>query len=340
MRTTEFEDLLEAPPVALVGFDESGVIRFVNHHTESLFGDEREDLVGVPLETLVPESLRQFHMLHRRAYHAAPKTRLMGTNLDLSGRRRDGTRFPVEIALCPMDTAAGTLFIAAVRGLTLFRTGEADRDSTERLLAILEYSNDAIITTTLDGTITRWNPAAERIFGYSSVEIIGKSNELLAPQDRRNEMVAIRVKVRAGQSVEHLETMRVRKDGTTVPVSLTAFPVRDADGAVIGVTTIACDVTKQRQAFDAARSMIEASLDSLVAISPDGKITDAMFSKATRSQILLEARPDPLGRGDQKRLTTWVNRQRERLSGCDRDDVDSSLTRIDTGDVRLGHGGA
>jgi PAS domain-containing protein len=65
VRTTEFEDLLEAPPVALVGFDESGVIRFVNHHTESLFGDEREDLVGVPLETLVPESLRQFHMLHR-----------------------------------------------------------------------------------------------------------------------------------------------------------------------------------------------------------------------------------------------------------------------------------
>jgi PAS domain S-box-containing protein len=152
---------------------------------------------------------------------------------------------------------------------------EADRSRDDRLLAIVEYSDEAIIAATLDGVITGWNPAAEKIFGYSGEEILGQSNERLTPPDLRNEMVAIRVKVRAGQHVEHLQTLRVRKDGRVFTVSLSVSPIHNADGAVVGTSTIARDVSEVRRAFDAARFMIEASLDSLVAISPEGKITDA-----------------------------------------------------------------
>jgi len=144
-----------------------------------------------------------------------------------------------------------------------------------KFAAIVEYSDDAIICKTLDGVITSWNPAAERLYGYSSEEIIGKSFRLLSPQDRIGEIEAILARIRAGEHVDHFETIRTRKDGTMFRVSLSVSPICDADGAFVGASTISHDLTKQKQAFDAARGMIESSLDSLVAISPEGKITDA-----------------------------------------------------------------
>lgn len=163
---------------------------------------------------------------------------------------------------------------------------ETDRSRDDRLLAIVEYSDEAIIAATLDGRIKSWNPAAEKIFGYASDEIIGNSNELLTPRDRRNEMMAIRVKVRAGQSVEHLQTMRVCKDGRVLAVSLSVSPIHNSDGVVVGTSTIARDVPEVRRDFDAAQSMIEASLDALVAISPDGKITDANQATVNLTGVL------------------------------------------------------
>jgi PAS domain S-box-containing protein len=145
----------------------------------------------------------------------------------------------------------------------------------EPLAEIAEHSDDAIIGKTLDGVITSWSPAALRMFGYSSDEVIGQSVDLLSPEDRKDEMIAILARIRTGRHLEHFETICVRKDGTVFPVSISVSPIRDADGVIVGASTITHDATKQRRAFEAARSMIEASLDSLVAISPEGKITDA-----------------------------------------------------------------
>src|SRR5664280_1088048 len=116
-KTTKFETLMETVPDALLGADHEGVIRFVNRQTELLFGYERDDLIGAPLETLVPESLRPVHRVHRERYVAAPFTRSMGLGLELRGRRRDGTLFPVDIALSHTDTEDGPLVIAAVRDM-------------------------------------------------------------------------------------------------------------------------------------------------------------------------------------------------------------------------------
>jgi|BarGraIncu00222A_1022003.scaffolds.fasta_scaffold03566_6 PAS domain S-box-containing protein len=274
-KTTKFEGLLEAVPDALVGVDHAGVIRFVNRQTELLFGYERDDLIGAPLETLVPESLRPVHKVHRERYVAAPFTRTMGLDLELRGRRRDGTQFPVDIALSHTDTEDGPLVIAAVRDMTDRNKTEEGRRHSDQLAAIVEHSNDAIIGNTLDGIVTSWNPASERMYGYSAEEVTGKSIDLLSPPGQAGEMHAILARIRAGQPVERLEATRVRKDGSAITVSLTVSPIHDQRGAVIGASTIARDLTGARQAFEAARSMIESSLDSLVAISPEGKITDA-----------------------------------------------------------------
>jgi PAS domain S-box-containing protein len=247
----------------------------VNRQTELLFGYDRDELIGAPLETLVPESLRPVHKVHRQGYVAAPFTRTMGLGLEPRGRRRDGTQFPVDIALSHTDTQDSPLVIAAVRDLTGRTKAEESRRHSDRLAAIVEHSDEAIFGTTLDGLVTSWNPAAERMYGYSAVEITGKSVDLLSPPGQAGEMHTILAWIRAGQPVERLETTRLRKDGSAITVSLTVSPIHDQHGSIIGASTIARDLTGARQAFEAARSMIESSLDSLVAISPEGKITDA-----------------------------------------------------------------
>ena len=269
----QFKSLLEAVPDAMVGVDQAGVIRFVNHQTESLFDYDRDDLIGQPVETLVPESFRQVHTAHREGFFADPGTRSMGLDLELSGRHRNGTEFPVDIRLSHLDTEDGPLVIAAVRDLTERKKADDRHHRVGRLAAIVEYSDDAIIGTTLDGVITSWNPAAERMYGYSSEEIIDQPILLITHEDRTGEMNAILSKIKQGKHVDHLEAIRVRKDGTGISVSLTVSPICDRHGAVVGASTITRDVTKQ-QAFETARSMIESSLDSLVSISPEGKITD------------------------------------------------------------------
>ena len=272
---TEFEGLLEAMPDALVGVDKAGVIRFVNRQTESMFGYDRADLLGMPVETLVPESVRDVHVAQREGFDASHGTRPMGTDLQLSGQRRDGTEFPVDIALSPMETGDGMLVIAAVRDLTHSRRAEAERRRADMLAAIVEGSDDAILSGTLDAIITSWNPAAERMYGYSAEDIIGKPAESLTPGDSPGEIKATLAKIKAGQRVVRFESKRVRKDGTVFPVSLTVSPIHNGSGEVVGTSVIHRDMTQNWQTFEAARSMIETSLDSFVAISPEGHITDA-----------------------------------------------------------------
>jgi PAS domain S-box-containing protein len=122
---TKFESLLEAAPDAMVGVDRTGTIRFVNRQTELLFGYDRDELVGQLIETLVPESSRNVHPGHRSGYFGSPGTRAMGAGLALSGRRRDGSEFPVDISLSSIDTEEGLLVTAAVRDITDRKQAEA-----------------------------------------------------------------------------------------------------------------------------------------------------------------------------------------------------------------------
>jgi PAS domain S-box-containing protein len=243
-------------PDALVVVDHAGVIRSVNHQTELLFGYERGDLIGAALEILVPESLRSAHQVHRKDYVAAPFTRTMGQDLELHGRRRDGTQFPLDISLSHTDTEDGPLVIAAVRDITGRKKAEEAHQKSERLAAIVQHSNDAIIAKTLDGIVTSWNPAAEKMYGYRSQEMVGASIDRLSLQGRTDEITAILARVKAGLEVSPFETLRARKDGTVFPVLLTVSPIRDPQGAVVGASTTARDRTEQ---VKARKALAEAS---------------------------------------------------------------------------------
>ncbi len=171
----------------------------------------------------------------------------------------------------------GLLVIAAVRDMTTPKEAEDEaRRQSDLLLAAIEFSGDPIISSTPDGIITSWNPAAERVFGYTSEEIIGQRGILLSPKDVVDETRAVMARVRAGEVVDNLESFRVRKNGTVFPVSVTVAPIRNEAGAVIGTTAIPRDVTDQRLAFEAAQQMaaiIENSDDAIIGKTLDGVIT-------------------------------------------------------------------
>ncbi len=133
--------------------------------------------------------------------------------------------------------------------IELKRAGE----TLSRMAAIVESSDDAIIGKTLDGIITSWNPAAERIYGYSAPEVIGKSVSLLVPPDHPDELVHILEQIRRGGRVDHAETERMRKDGQRIHVSLTVSPIKDATGEITGASTIARDISERKRAEEALR---------------------------------------------------------------------------------------
>ena len=256
-------DLLEALPDAVIAVDREGTIVQVNSQTQALFGYDRDELIGQKVEMLVPESFRQQHHYHRDNFARAPKTRRMGADLDLYGRRRNGSEFPVEISLSPVSTEKGAFVLSAIRDISdrrriaeelrraneelHSRTTEQLGEYRSRLALIIDSSEDAILSKDLNGTITSWNKGAERIYGYTPEEVVGKHISLLIPADRSDEIPQILRKIAQGERIDHHESVRVTKDGRRLEVSVSVSPLRNAAGDVVGASVIARDVTAQKR---------------------------------------------------------------------------------------------
>jgi hypothetical protein len=255
--------IVEAIPDAVAAVNQQGVIVQVNSQTESLFGYTREELIGQRVEMLVPDRQRPQHHLHREHFHDQPKIRRMGSGLDLCGRRRDGSEFPVEISLSPVATDDGMIVLSVIRDISDRKRIEEElrrvseeldrrksrelRDSQNRLALIVDSSQDAIIGKNLDGIITHWNKGAEHIYGYTAQEMIGRPITVLAPKERTDEIPAILKKIRNGERVEYFESIRVTKDKRTLDVSISVSPIYDAECKVVGASTIARNITSQKK---------------------------------------------------------------------------------------------
>ena len=262
-------EFLEALPDAILAVDQKGIIFQVNSQVENLFGYSRNQLVGKRVEMLVPERFRGQHASHREDFAAHPKTRRMGAGLELYGRRRNGSEFPVEISLSPVSIEGGTLVLSAIRDITdrkrieqeLRRAHEELSQRTAgqigeyraKLASIIDSSEDAILAKSRDGTITAWNRGAERIYGYTAEEVIGKNISMLVPSDLPDEIPEILRKIAHGESIEHYESVRVTKDGRRLDVSISVSPLRDVHGEIVGASAIARDITAQRRAEDQLR---------------------------------------------------------------------------------------
>jgi PAS domain S-box-containing protein len=257
-------DLLETLPDAIVAVDRDGTIVQVNSQAQELFGYDREELIGQKVEMLVPESYRRQHHQHRENFAEAPKTRRMGAELELYGRRRNGSEFPVEVSLSPVSTGKGAFVLSAIRDISdrkriaeeLRRANEELHRKTveqlgeyrSRLASIIDSSEDAILSKDLNGIITSWNRGAEHIYGYTPEEVVGKHISLLTPPDRPDEIAEILAKIARGESIDHYESVRVTKDGHRLNVSISVSPLRDAGGEIVGASAIARDITAQKRA--------------------------------------------------------------------------------------------
>ena len=261
--------ILEAIPDAVAAVNRQGIIIQVNSQTEAMFGYTRDELIGQSVEALVPERQRANHDQHREEFHQRPKIRRMGSGLDLYGRRRDGSEFPVEISLSPVATGNGSVVLSVIRVISdrkrieeeLRRANEElDRrktrelkDSQNRLALIVDSSQDAIIGKNLDGIITQWNKGAEQMYGYTAMEMIGRNVSVLCPPDRPDEIPGILDKIRHGDRVEYFESVRMTKDGRRLNVSLAVSPIHDTEGKIIGASAIGRNITAQKKIEDQLR---------------------------------------------------------------------------------------
>jgi PAS domain S-box-containing protein len=275
-KKTQYRALLEAAPDAIIVVNQSAVIVLVNTQAERLFGYSREELIGRPAKILVSENFRDQHSHQYSRFLAAPPERPAMAGLELFGLRKDGTEFPIEIRLSPLDTKEGVLVSSAIRDISDRRRTEED---LRRLASIVACSDDAIVGKTMEGIITSWNGAAERIYGYSASEAIGQPVAMLVPLDRPDEVPLLLERLKRGETVDHFETVRVGKDGKEVQIEVTVSPIRDALERIVGASTIGRDISVRKAAekhlvqMEAKyRGLLEAAPDAVVVVNEDGEI--------------------------------------------------------------------
>jgi protein-histidine pros-kinase len=217
---------------------------------------------------LLPERLREENADRISRYLGGLITHSTGFSVQVAGLRADGSEFPQDINFAPMQRAGQNFLVAAIRDVSDTRHS-SQKQATQA--AIVESADDAIISKGLDGVITTWNRAAETMYGFSAAEAIGQHVSLIVPPDRPDELATTFDGIRAGNRL-HLDTVRMRKDGTLIEVSLAMSPIRDAQGEIVAAAVIARDVTEQHRVEEQRQVFLAAAPDAIVAIERSGSI--------------------------------------------------------------------
>ena len=334
------ERLFEFSPDAILVCDGNGVMRAANPRAEELFGYASEELIGQPVEILVPARFRSHHPQHRENYNAHPRTRQMGAALNLYGLRNDGTEVPVDIMLKPIETADGPAVVTFIRDATEQRAAqEALRLHDARLRSIVESIGEyAIYLLDRDGHVLTWNPGAERIKGYKADEVLGLHYSRFFTQEdieqcRPTELLRQAI---VKNRVEE-EGWRVRKDGSRFWANVVLTAIHDSAGAVTGFSKITRDVTEHKQAQESMiaelsglllanvdiRKLLGAFTASIRQMVPHDAATLALYEEATgklrvqflssgddanQGEVLLDPDASPAGQAFRTRRPVLLNK--------------------------------
>jgi len=273
--------ILDTAVEGIITIDERGFIESLNPAAEKIFGYTAAEAIRQNIRSLMPEPFRHEHDGYLKNYRQTGHSKIIGIGREVMGRRKDGTTFPMDLSVSEVRLADRRMFTGFVRDIT-------ERKNAEKTLlhyaALVESSDDAIIGKTLDGHITSWNRGAEMIFGYSRQETIGKHISILIPEDRQHEEPGILKKVRRGESVDHYQTIRRRKDGKLIDVSVTISPIRDPEGNTIEASKVARDITERKRL---EKEIVEISNREQQRIGQD--LHDGLCQELAGIQLMCEA---------------------------------------------------
>ena len=240
--------IIESSDDAIISKDLDGIITSWNKAAESIFGYTAEEVIGQPGALLMPDDRQDEEPEILSRIRKGEKV----NHYETERRRKDGSLVNISLSVSPIVDSSGRIVGASkiARDITEQKRAEVDRS---RLAAIVEGSDDAIVSKDLSGVITSWNAGAERLFGYLAEEAIGKPITIIIPKGRQGEEPNILSRIRRGERVDHFETVRRRKDGSLLDISLTVSPITDAKGQIIGASKIARNITERKRAERSAR---------------------------------------------------------------------------------------
>jgi PAS domain S-box-containing protein len=294
--------LLQALPVAVYTTDAAGYITFYNEAAAALWGRRpklNSDQWCGSWRMYWPDGTPLPHDECPMAVALKERRNVTGNGQEAVAEQPDGTRIPFMAFPSLLRDATGEV-VGALNMFVDISERKRSEEIAQRLASIVESSDDAIIGKNLDGIITSWNKSAERLFGYGAEEVVGKSITILIPADRQGEEDAILKRIRSGQRVEHFETVRQRKYGGLMDISLTISPIKNSLGKIIGASKIARDITERKRAAEAAqraerefRDFVENASIGMHSVDADGII---VWANRTEMEMLGFAREEYVGR--------------------------------------------
>ena len=242
--------IVESSDDAIIGMTLEGLIISWNAGATRIYGHKPSDAVGQHITALIPPEFRDEEQRILDKVRRGERV----DHFETTRATKDGRRVRVSLAVSPVRDATGTVIAASETARDIELQKRAER-ATAQLAAIVEFSEDAVVSKTLDGIIQSWNRGAQRIFGYTPEEMIGKPITTIIPPELHDEESMILERIRNGVPVEHFDTTRIAKDGRRVSISLTVSPIRNAHGKVIGASKIARDVSLRKRA---ERELVES----------------------------------------------------------------------------------
>jgi PAS domain S-box-containing protein len=310
-----FRQVLESAPEAILALDRDGKILLVNAQVEEVFGYARQELLGNPVEMLIPERFRHSHPERRGAFLTQPRPRPMGADLELYGLRRNGEEFPVEIGLGPFQAQGGTLVSSTIRDITSRKRIEdqlrALAEKLQEQVTLLDVAQDAIILRELDGEIVLWNHGAELAYGWSKPEAVGQRTHTLLRTQFPVPVAEIDTAVLRDGSWEG-ELIHTRRDQSMLTVASRWVLQRNGKGGGVRILEMNSDISRRRQAESKFELLLRAAPDAIVVTNHLGEIVlvnaqvQKMFGyspdqlRGRRIEVLIPKRFPHwlLGRGD------------------------------------------